>query len=213
VQGSVTLLAGATMIAELAGLVSIDYEELQEADLTRLFPQLRKAFGDDPDCLGIVLVAMQSVPSYASLRKTLLSYASYLAALPTEELLKLEKPHAKYVVGWSHGREKLRSGAVDTRKGVCLFQASGLTSGSYYVNPTHEAAVASELMKDMFPEYTEANIWPSADLLPGFRETFEELARLIVVVGARLAKVLSHLRGSNIRRVMHMVCEFEGACS
>lgn len=104
------------MTVELARPISIDLEELQGNDLTDLFPRLLKALGDDPDCLGIVLVTMQSVPSYAALRKTLLSYASYLAALPAGELQKLENPHAKYVVGWSHGKEKLKSGAADTRK-------------------------------------------------------------------------------------------------
>jgi hypothetical protein len=106
------------MTAELAKPVVIDFEELLGSDLTCLFPRLLKAFGDDPDCLGIVLVTMQSVPSYPSLRTTLLSYASYLAALPAGELQKLENPYAKYVVGWSHGKEKLKNGAADTRKGA-----------------------------------------------------------------------------------------------
>lgn len=98
--------------------VSLDYHELKTADTADLFPRLRDAFGDEPGCLGIVLINMASVPEYAELRKTLLSYASYLAALPKQELHKLENAHAKYVVGWSHGKEKLSSGAVDTRKGL-----------------------------------------------------------------------------------------------
>jgi hypothetical protein len=47
-------------------------------------------------------------------------------------------------------------------------------------------------MKVQFPEYTDANIWPPEKLLPGFRETFEQLARLIVDVGAHLAQVITH---------------------
>jgi hypothetical protein len=102
---------------EVARPVSIDFEELKTRNLDELFPRLFKAFGDEPDCLGIVIVNMQSVPEYVTLRKTLLSYSSYLAALPAEDLRKLENPHAKYVVGWSHGKEKLQSGEIDTRKG------------------------------------------------------------------------------------------------
>src|SRR5271155_5664469 len=96
---------------ELAKPINVDYEKLKTEHLENLFPRLLKAFGDEPDCLGIVIVNMQSVPEYITLRKTLLSYASYLAALPSEELKKLENAHAKYVVGWSHGKEKLQSGA------------------------------------------------------------------------------------------------------
>jgi hypothetical protein len=105
---------------ELAKPISVAYEELKTANPEELFPRLLKAFGDEPDCLGIVIVNMQSVPEYVTLRKTLLSYSSYLAALPSQELKKLENAHAKYVVGWSHGKEKLKSGAIDTRKGFHL---------------------------------------------------------------------------------------------
>jgi hypothetical protein len=107
-------------LIELAKPLSVDYDELKTANPEELFPRLREAFGDEPDCLGIVIVNMQSVPEYIILRKTLLSYSSYLAALPSQELKKLENPHAKYVVGWSHGKERLKSGAVDTRKGSHL---------------------------------------------------------------------------------------------
>lgn len=100
--------------------VCIDHSQLIAGDVKKLLPRLREAFGDEPDCLGIVLVDMQSVPEYSTFRKTLLSYSSYLAALPPEQLVALENVHSKYVVGWSHGKEKLKSGAADTRKGTIL---------------------------------------------------------------------------------------------
>jgi len=108
----------------LASPVTIDYDELSSANTKDLFPRLRDAFGDEPDCLGIVLINMHSVPEYVTLRKKLLSYSSYLAALPEHELKKLENAHAKYVVGWSHGKEKLASGAADTRKGLRIIRGS-----------------------------------------------------------------------------------------
>ena len=101
----------------LANPITLTLEELETDNPQDLFPRLRNAFGDEPDCLGIVVVDMRSMPEYLSLRKAVLSYSSYLAALPAEELRRLENPHAKYVVGWSHGKEKLKSGGVDTRKG------------------------------------------------------------------------------------------------
>jgi len=66
---------------------------------------------------------------------------------------------------------------------------SKLCTGSYYVNPTHNAARASEALKREFPEYTDANVWPPESVLPGFRDAFEKLGQLIVDVAALLAKV------------------------
>jgi len=109
---------------ELADPVTIDYGELSSASTKDLFPRLRDAFGDEPDCLGMVLIDMQSVPEYVTLRIKLLSYSSYLAGLPKHELKKLENAHAKYVVGWSHGKEKLATGAADTRKGLRISRRS-----------------------------------------------------------------------------------------
>jgi len=47
----------------------------------------------------------------------------------------------------------------------------------------------SDDLKSRFPEYTDPNVWPSPDVLPGFKETFRELGRLIVQVGALLGRV------------------------
>ena len=39
-----------------------------------------------------------------------------------------------------------------------------------------------------FPEYTAPNIWPSEDLLPGFKATFHELCTLIIEVAVLVAR-------------------------
>ena len=57
------------------------------------------------------------------------------------------------------------------------------------MNPKHDAAKASPALRAKFPEYTDPNIWPPANVLPGFKEAFEGLGGLIVDVGALLAKV------------------------
>jgi hypothetical protein len=175
---------------DVAKPVCLAYQELKHGDFNLL---LKEAFGDEPHCLGIVLIDMTSVPEYSNLRQTLLSYASYLAALPPQELQKLENSHAKYVVGWSHGKERLGNGMVDTRKGIQprILHKPIITAyiGSYYANPTRDAAIASPEMKEIFPEYTEPNIWPSEDTLPGFRGAFERLSRLIIEIAMSLAIV------------------------
>jgi hypothetical protein len=84
-----------------------------------------------------------------------------------------------------------------------------LCAGSYYVNPTHNAANASEALKKEFPEYTDKNLWPPESVLPGFRDAFEKLGRLIVDVAALLAKVQSTLASLDneltLSVAMHMV--------
>lgn len=105
------------------------------------FSALEDAFG--PDSLGIIVV--KDLPDrLVDLRHRLLSYSSHLANLPEKELCmdksptclnrladlvtfrngsaKLENPGAKWLVGWSCGREMLKKGIYDTQK------------GSYYVN-------------------------------------------------------------------------------
>lgn len=101
-------------------------------------------------------------PRYQELRKRLLTLARDLGNLPEEELKKLECPEAKYLVGWSKGKEKLANDKPDTLK------------GSYYVNCKEAPADVVEKYKDL-PEYTHANIWPSEDVLSGFKETFQEM--------------------------------------
>lgn len=144
------------------------------------FETLEQAFG--PSSLGIIVV--KGLPAeFSSLRHNLLSYASYLANLPKEELAKLERPDAKWLVGWSCGKETLRDGRFDTLK------------GSYYVNCRREVAymyanVEAELASryPSFPEYTASNVWPNEDILPGFETAFRKLCDLIISVARLVAR-------------------------
>lgn len=61
------------------------------------FSLLERAFG--PDSLGILIVSGLP-PSFPRLRRRMLSYASRLGSLPEEELERLERPEASYLVGW-----------------------------------------------------------------------------------------------------------------
>ncbi|KAK3060742.1 hypothetical protein LTS18_007789, partial [Coniosporium uncinatum] len=97
--------------------VSVSLEALKDGSVS--FDTLEEAFG--PSSLGIIVV--KGLPErFAELRKTLLSYSSYLANLSDEQLQQLESPKAKWLVGWSCGKETLKDGRYDTLK------------GSYYVN-------------------------------------------------------------------------------
>ncbi|KAL1296614.1 hypothetical protein AAFC00_000105 [Neodothiora populina] len=168
---------------EVASPVVVSLEDLQVGRVTST--QLEEAFG--PDSLGIIVVS--GLPSdFVTLRKRLLSYSSYLANLPATELVKLESPESKWLVGWSCGKETLKDGRYDTLK------------GSYYANPVHNADFARTALEKYpgLPEYTAPNVWPSTDVLPGFETTFQQLCNLIVDTAALVARACDGYASSNV---------------
>jgi len=66
-------------------------------------PCEKAAFGNGPNCLGIIFVA--NVPDYPTLRAKLLPQASVFANLPDESKEKYERKDSFYSFGWSHGKE------------------------------------------------------------------------------------------------------------
>ncbi|OAQ96792.1 hypothetical protein LLEC1_07973, partial [Akanthomyces lecanii] len=111
------------------------------------FETLQQAFG--PDSLGILVV--KDVPEqFPMLRHSALSYASYLGNLPQPELEKLENARAKYLTGWSLGKETLKNGKADTFK------------GSYYANCAFYVDAALECARPT-PALSEAT-FPDAGL-------------------------------------------------
>lgn len=141
---------------------------------------LEEAFG--PDSLGILVV--KDVPAeFAELRHRLLSYSSYLGNLPKSELDQLENEKAKYLTGWSLGKETLKNGQVDNLKG------SYYANCAFYVDPSLSCAKPTEEFNpDNFPEYLSPNMWPAESTLPGFKPTFEDLCRLIIDVAVLVAR-------------------------
>ncbi|KAK3945445.1 hypothetical protein QBC46DRAFT_250242 [Diplogelasinospora grovesii] len=165
-------------MAPLAQAVTVSLEDLKNGTVS--FEALQEAFG--PDSLGILIV--KDVPSdFASLRQHLLSYSSFLGNLPKETLDKLENEKAKYLTGWSLGKETLKNGQVDTLKG------SFYANCAFYVDPSLSCArPTEEFNADNFPEYLSPNVWPDEATLPGFKATFEKLCRLIIDVAVLVAR-------------------------
>ena len=79
----------------------------------------------------------------------------------------MENPKAKYLVGWSCGKETLKSGHYDTLKG------SYYVNCAFYQDPKLQNAPEDEFPD--FPEYTAPNIWPGSSVLPGFKDNLEQL--------------------------------------
>ncbi|KAJ5245972.1 hypothetical protein N7468_000955 [Penicillium chermesinum] len=171
--------------APVAQPVTVSFRELVAGPFSPNI--LTEAFG--PSSLGI-LVVCQLPEKFVHLRKRVLSSASYLAALSEAELQSLESPESKYLVGWSCGKETLKSGQFDTLK------------GSYYVNCAfHQDSSLDSAPADGFPDlpqYTAPNIWPPSDRLPGFRSDIEELCSLIIQVATLVANACDRYAENNI---------------
>ncbi|KAL2218783.1 hypothetical protein M432DRAFT_614255 [Thermoascus aurantiacus ATCC 26904] len=165
--------------------VTVSLQEL--IDGTVSFETLTEAFG--PSSLGIIVVK-DLPPKFKDLRAQVLSNASYLAALPEEELEALSSPQSKYLVGWSCGKETLRSGHFDTLKG------SYYVNCAFYQNPELQNAPADGFPD--FPQYTAPNIWPPAERLPTFRKSLEELCTLIIDTAALVARACDRYALANI---------------
>ncbi|KAL9000218.1 MAG: hypothetical protein Q9169_001120 [Polycauliona sp. 2 TL-2023] len=97
---------------------------------------------------------------------------------------------AKYLTGWSHGKEALKSGSYDTQK------------GSFYVNcDFYHGAQQSKSTNDAYSEYPEltaSNVWPPEDSLSGFRQCFEELCSLIIDTAVLVARACDRYAISKI---------------
>ncbi|KAK0657369.1 hypothetical protein B0T16DRAFT_59272 [Cercophora newfieldiana] len=186
-------------MAPLAQAVTVSLKDLKAGTVS--FETLKEAFG--PDSLGILVV--KDVPAeFVELRHRLLSYSSYLGNLPKSKLGKchdfiqlhtgriavdtrrsdeLENEKAKYLTGWSLGKETLKNGQVDTLKG------SFYANCAFYVDPTLACAKPTEQFNaDNFPEYLSPNIWPGEATLPGFKDSLEQLCGVIIDVAVLVAR-------------------------
>ncbi|KAI2641085.1 hypothetical protein GGS21DRAFT_502930 [Xylaria nigripes] len=144
------------------------------------FETLQEAFG--PESLGILLV--KDVPAeFPALRHRLLSYASWMSNLSEKQLDEFTNETAKYLVGWSRGKEQLKDGSADEYKG------SFYANCAFYVAPNLESArPAAQFTVDEFPEYMTPNSWPPNEILPGFRPVMEQMCTLIIDTAVLVAR-------------------------
>ncbi|KAF4632482.1 hypothetical protein G7Y89_g5642 [Cudoniella acicularis] len=158
--------------------MTVSLEDLKNGNVS--FSTLEEAFG--PESLGIIIV--KDIPeAFVQLRHRLLSYSSYLGNLPEFRLKKIENPAAKYLTGWSLGKETLKNGQVDTLKG------SYYANCAFYVDPSLSCAIpTAEFSPENFPEYLSPNLWPGDTTIPGFKETLEDLCRIIIDAAVLVAR-------------------------
>ncbi|MCJ1412571.1 hypothetical protein MMC19_006668 [Ptychographa xylographoides] len=174
--------------AVTVSVADLKFTSSDTVDIDRVpFEILEEAFG--PSSLGILIV--KDLPNnFAPLREKVLSYASYLADLSPDILESLSIPEAKYLVGWSHGKEALKTGQYDTLKGSYYINCA------FYQDPTLQNAPADDFPN--FPEYTAPNVWPPESALAGFRKAVEELCTLIIDTAVLVAKACDRYAVANI---------------
>lgn len=155
--------------------VTVSISELQNNTIP--FETLLEAFG--PSSLGI-LVVTGLPPSFANLRSKVLANSSRLAALSDNKLEQLTKESAKYLVGWSHGKETLRPGVVDIYKGSYYINCA------FYKDPSLQSGDSEKFPG--FSEYTADNVWPDNADVDGFKTDAEDLIRLIIDTAVLVAR-------------------------
>ncbi|TKW25973.1 hypothetical protein SEVIR_3G155600v4 [Setaria viridis] len=149
--------------------VTIPFADLKERDKD-LGDKIEEGLG--PQGLGIISIA--GVPGFPELRKSLLRLAPRIANLPEDVKKQLEDSDSRYNFGWSHGKEKLESGKLDTFK------------GSFYANPILDVPTMDDAVVSRYPSYCRPNIWPT-DSLPELEIAFKALGKLMMEVGLMLA--------------------------
>ncbi|KAJ7124732.1 Clavaminate synthase-like protein [Mycena crocata] len=172
------------------GAVQISYHDLVSAPLA-LGSSIEKAFGSNPECLGIIVVR-DLPPVYIIYREKLLKLAHAFARLEESVREQYTDSLSRYSFGWSHGKE-IMNGKPDILK------------GSYYANPVVENPDVSAALREAYPEYYNKNIWPKMDEagVEGFEAAFKDLGKFIFEVGCQLATAcqpfaLSHLSDASV---------------
>ncbi|TFK36803.1 Clavaminate synthase-like protein [Crucibulum laeve] len=170
------------------GAVEISYATLVSSPLS-LRDSIEKAFGSDPECLGVIIIR-DLPPVYPGYRERLLKLAYKFAKLEEDVREKYADSGSRYSFGWSHGKE-IMNGKPD------------LLKGSFYANPVVQKLAVSEKERQEYPEYYGNNIWPHEESVEGFEEAFKDLGKFIFQVGYELAAAcqpfaLSHLSDSTM---------------
>ncbi|KAK4084217.1 uncharacterized protein Triagg1_697 [Trichoderma aggressivum f. europaeum] len=209
-------------MAPLAQAVTVSLKDLHNGDVS--FETLQQAFGPDSLGILVVKDVPQEFAQLRHVALSYGSYLGNLPKeeLATEDWMeggkprhpfsvfsndtssgapltiafteKLENAKAKYLTGWSLGKETLKNGQADTFKG------SYYANCAFYVNPSLECAEpTAEFSPETFPEYLSPNVWPAENVLPGMKPAVTTLCRLIIDVAVLVARACDRFAEQEIR--------------
>ena len=154
-----------------AEVVTISFDDISSgADLDR---QIEQAFSFS----GLGLVLIEGYPEFAEKREAVLREIRKFALLPEEVRERYARPECSYSFGWSHGKEKMKSGVPD------------LAKGSFYARPHGDVVEPDDSpRKQQFPETYADNIWPSEES-PGLEHAFKEMSRVQMEIGHHMCRL------------------------
>ena len=148
-------------------MISIEYDALLQNHIPS--QTFEKAFGAHG--LGIIIV--RNVPNLDVARNRLFSIGRRFAQLDPEIQKRYESPASNYSIGWSRGKEMMKSGHTDMSK------------GSFYANPLQDdISNGNEELVKTYPGHFTKNIWVSE--LPDFEPAFKQLGALVCDLALRI---------------------------
>lgn len=153
-------------------LVILEYDDLcSDKDLSE---EILKAYGAN----SIGALAIRGIPNWNEMCDKTLPMSHALAALPKDQLEKLEDEPSMYNAGWSYGKEKMG----DT---------PDYAKASFYFNPLMDDP--SPEMRSEYPWALPANKWPAEDSIPHFRDNCRQLGSVMKDIAALLARHIDKL--------------------
>lgn len=160
-------------LAERVRPVTIDYTDLinPECSIT-VIDRIEEGLGTD----GLGIIGIRNVPGFVEKRERLLPLASRLCLMPEHIQKTWEDPESSFNVGWSFGKETLKNGMKDSRK------------GSWYANPLCDQVTEDATLLTEYPSYTRPNIWPS-EHVPDLEGAFKELGTVVYRIGMRILEL------------------------
>jgi len=168
-----------------ADVVVVDWDDVVSDSSSNSASGLHGAFERALGPRGIGLVAIRGVPGFVEAKASLLPMAHALASLPQDYLeTELADEASLYNAGWSHGKEKLGD-------------KPDFAKASYYYNPVTDRPGTDE-DRGKYPLSYPANVWPSEDVLPGFKAAAKNLGNILFETVVGLTKHLDQLAAKKL---------------
>lgn len=158
-------------IRDSSEAITISYEDIvSEKDLS---VEVEAAFG--PTGLGLILI--KDYPDFSEKRNKVLRTIREFALLPETVKEKYALPEANYSFGWSHGKEKMKSGIPDFAK------------GSYYARPHGDVITDDVNLKKKYPGNYADNVWPREEC-PELEHSFKDMTKVHMDLGHQITRLI-----------------------
>jgi isopenicillin N synthase-like dioxygenase len=151
-------------------VIKIDYSKLIDPN-SNLNDEIEQAFGRQ----GLGLIIIKNIPNFSETREKILRKGFELAQLNEEDLKKLEKPEAKYMVGWSKGKAYTEN------------DFEYLTGAFYGRTQTDRPKYNDSEFEEIYK-----NVWPEEEKIKDFKNSYIEMGTLMLNVQINMLRHLDN---------------------